>query len=119
MNLLNVTPAALEQIRDSAQKSGIDEVVLRLAAKKSADGSLEYGFGFHQSHDDDIASNFKDILVVVAPDMAPLFKGATLDYVELEPGVFNFIFINPNDANYTPPPQPASSCGSGGCSSCN
>ena len=32
-----------------------------------------------------------------------LLEGTTLDYVELEPGEHQFIFMNPNDANYTPP----------------
>ncbi len=26
-----------------------------------------------------------------------------MDYVELEAGTYNFIFLNPNDANYSPP----------------
>ena len=29
----------------------------------------------------------------------------TLDYVELEPGAFQFIFQNPNDVNYAPPSE--------------
>jgi iron-sulfur cluster assembly protein len=27
----------------------------------------------------------------------------TMDYVELEPGSWQFIFMNPNDPNYKPP----------------
>jgi Fe-S cluster assembly iron-binding protein IscA len=30
-------------------------------------------------------------------------EGATLDYVEIEPETWQFIFLNPNDANYSPP----------------
>ena len=32
-----------------------------------------------------------------------MLRGATLDFVELEPGDFQFIFLNPNDPNYVPP----------------
>jgi iron-sulfur cluster assembly protein len=32
-----------------------------------------------------------------------LLSGTVIDFVELEPGDFHFIFMNPNDANYTPP----------------
>jgi iron-sulfur cluster assembly protein len=34
-----------------------------------------------------------------------LLEGTLLDYVELEPGDWRFTFMNPNDANYTPPPE--------------
>ena len=27
----------------------------------------------------------------------------TIDYVELEPGSWQFIFLNPNDPSYVPP----------------
>jgi hypothetical protein len=26
-----------------------------------------------------------------------------VDYVEIEPDIYQFIFLNPNDANYSPP----------------
>ncbi len=26
-----------------------------------------------------------------------------MDYVEMEEGAYRFIFLNPNDANYSPP----------------
>ncbi len=29
--------------------------------------------------------------------------GATLDYVELQPGQHHFIFMNPNDPDHAPP----------------
>jgi len=33
----------------------------------------------------------------------PLLDQATMDYVEIEPGQFHFIFLNPKDPNYRPP----------------
>ena len=33
----------------------------------------------------------------------PSITGATLDYVELNPGEWRFIFINPNDPSHKPP----------------
>jgi iron-sulfur cluster assembly protein len=33
----------------------------------------------------------------------PLLSGMTLDFVEIEPGSFQFIFMNPNDPEFTPP----------------
>jgi iron-sulfur cluster assembly protein len=34
-----------------------------------------------------------------------LLNGMTLDYVELEPGDFQFIFLNPNDAGFQQPSE--------------
>ena len=40
---------------------------------------------------------------MISETSRPLLEGTTIDYVELEPGEFQFIFMNPNDANYSPP----------------
>jgi iron-sulfur cluster assembly protein len=34
-----------------------------------------------------------------------LLDEAIMDYVEIEPGQFHFIFLNPKDANYQPPTE--------------
>lgn len=116
--MITLTPAAIEQVHTSAQQSGITDAVLRLAAKQNPDGTMHYGMGFDEAKDDDLAFKFKDITVVFAGEYGPLLNGATIDYVELEPGQYHFIFLNPNDSNYTPPGSESSSgggCGSGGC----
>ena len=41
--------------------------------------------------------------VVIGRQDKALLNGATLDYVELEPGAFQFIFLNPNDPHFEPP----------------
>ena len=38
-----------------------------------------------------------------AEHYVPLLDAATLDYVELEPGEPQFIFLNPKDPTYVPP----------------
>ena len=40
--------------------------------------------------------------VVMAPEYVPLLDQATLDYIEMEPGQFHFIFLNPKDSGYCP-----------------
>lgn len=117
--MITLTPAAIEQIMASAEQSGIAEAVLRLAAKKNPDGTIEYGMGFDEIGDDDLSFKFKDVTVVFGGEYGPLLNGTTIDYVELEPGQMHFIFLNPNDANYTPPgSEQSGGCGSGGCGSC-
>ncbi len=118
--MITVTPQAAKQIRIASRESGVGNMALRLAAKKNPDGSLEYGMGFDETKDDDMVFTFDDVSVVIAPIYGPLLNGATLDYVELNPGEYQFIFLNPNDANYTSPEENAQndSCGSGGCGGC-
>jgi iron-sulfur cluster assembly protein len=115
--MITLTPSAIEQVHLSAKQNNVSEAVLRLAAKQNEDGSLEYGMGFDAAKDDDMAFKFKDITVVFSGEFGPLLNGATIDYVELEPGQHHFIFMNPNDANYTPPGTDSSASSGGGCSS--
>ncbi len=118
--MITLTSAAIEQVKNAAAQSGAEGLALRLAARKNADGTMEYGMGFDEPGDDDLAFKFGDVEIVMGGEFGPLFSGTTIDYVEIEPGQFHFIFMNPNDANYQPQGETnGGSCGSGGCSSCN
>ena len=122
--MITLTPAAVEQVRKSAQESQADGMALRLAARKNTDGSIDYGMGFDAPKEEDLLFKFDGLEVVMGGEYGPLLNGTTVDFVELDAGQFNFIFMNPNDANYTPPGDNSGSnsgggCGSGGCSSCN
>ena len=116
--MITLTPTAVEQVKAAAAQSGAESLALRLAARKNSDGTMEYGMGFDEPKDDDLAFRFGDIEVVMGGEFGPLLNGTTIDYVELD-GQFHFIFMNPNDANYQPPGESSGGCGSGGCSSCN
>ena len=41
----------------------------------------------------------------MAPEFVPLLDAATLDFVELQAGEPQFIFLNPKDATYVPPSE--------------
>ncbi len=41
----------------------------------------------------------------MAPEQVPLLDQATMDYVEIEPGQFHFIFLNPKDPSYQAPTE--------------
>ena len=101
--MITLTPAAVEQIKKSAMESQAEGMALRLAARKNSDGTMEYGMGFDEPKDDDLLFTFDKLEVVMGGEYGPLLNGTTIDFVELEPGKFNFIFMNPNDANYQPP----------------
>ncbi|AHE98863.1 HesB/IscA family protein [Thioalkalivibrio paradoxus] len=102
--MITITPAAAKQIKESAQQSGIEGASLRLAAKRSPDGGIDYGMGFEEHEkDSDLTFKSSGVNLVVEPGSVELLKNAVLDYVELEPGEHRFIFMNPNDPNYRPP----------------
>jgi iron-sulfur cluster assembly protein len=77
---------------------------LRLAAKREADGSIEYGLGFDDLGNQDQIYTSEGIDVLISDSCRELLRGTTLDYVELNPGQREFIFINPNDSRHQPPP---------------
>lgn len=102
--MITVTPAAAKQIRHSAKEGRMEGMPLRIAVTRNPDGSLHYGMGFDDTgRDTDTTFESEGIQIVVAPNSLPLLEGTTIDFVELEPGKFEFIFMNPNDPNYKPP----------------
>jgi iron-sulfur cluster assembly protein len=120
--MITVTPDAARQIRIAATQADADELGLRIAARRDADGALHYAMGFDEARGDDVVVPSEGVALVVSPAHRELLDGMTLDYVELEPGDFRFIFINPNDAGAAAPSTAGSgsapaagSCGGGGC----
>lgn len=105
---IELSATAANQIKKSAIESKLENTPLRIAATRNADNSIHYGLGF-----DDIGSGTeKDhhfesngVEIVIADSSFELLKGATIDYVELEPKQFHFVFLNPNDPNYSPPTE--------------
>ncbi len=114
-----LTPLAAEQILRavSAPQEDPDEPACLRIAAKIEDGEIVYGMGFDAAREQDVVVESYGVTLLIAPQSQDLLKGATLDFVELHPGEFQFVFINPND-----PPQ-AGGCGTrqggnGGCGSC-
>ena len=61
--------------------------------------------GFDDSKEDDVTVTSGDIEIIISASSAELLKDTTIDFVELEPEKFQFIFMNPNDPNYVPPAE--------------
>lgn len=101
--MINITPSAAKQIIQSAKQGNTEGLALRVAATRNEDNSIHYGMGFDKEKDNDIKVKSDGIEVIVSPVSADLLKDTTLDFVELEPGKHQFIFMNPNDPDYTPP----------------
>jgi iron-sulfur cluster assembly protein len=101
--MIKVTEEAAKQIKLSAKQGKAEGMPLRIAATKNEDDSIHYGMGFDDSKDDDISVASHDVEIIVSPVSAELLKDTVLDFVELEPGKHQFIFMNPNDPTYKPP----------------
>jgi iron-sulfur cluster assembly protein len=103
--MIKLTKRAAEQVRTSASEGGMEDLALRIAAKKNDDGTFEYGLGFDAVQDSDRKVESEGISIVVSEDSGQLLEGAVVDFVELEPGQAHFIFLNPQDPNYVPPSE--------------
>lgn len=116
--MITVTPGAAEQIRLASQQSDAVGLPLRIAAKYLADGSIQYGMGFDDVRENDLQVSSEGVSLLVSAASESVLNGTVVDFVELNPGEFQFIFINPNDTGVPPPAKKQSGgCGSGGCGS--
>jgi len=101
--MITVTPEAAAQISKSAEQSGVGAACLRLAARLDDKGVIEYGMGFDDKAEGDAEFESSGVRVLVSPGSVELLTGATLDYVEINPGEWRFIFMNPNDPSHKAP----------------
>ncbi len=105
--MITITPQAAEQILKSAQQQAdLKEASLRLVARLDEKGTIEYGMGFDAKAEGDAEVVAGEVKVLVSAGCVELLSGATLDYVEINPGEQRFIFINPNDPSHKPPRPP-------------
>jgi len=95
--MITITRAAAERIRQSATESGVEPPVLRVAAQRLPDGTIDFGMGFDLSRPGDTVAEVEGIHVVVAARSLEFVEGTRLDFVELEPGDFRFIFGPPEE----------------------
>lgn len=101
--MITITSKAAAQIRKSSEQADAGDMYLRLAARREDDGSIEYGMGFDDMGANDQIYTSEGVDVLISNGCKELLRGATLDFVELNPGQPEFIFINPNDPRHQAP----------------
>ncbi len=102
--MIKLSSEAAKQILISAEQNNMPSAPLRIAIKEQDDGSFHYAMGFDEQRlPGDVFVNIDKINMVVSEKSKDLAEGMTIDYVELEPGKQEFIFLNPNDPTYTAP----------------
>lgn len=92
---MKITEAAAEQIRRAAEQAGAEQMALRIAAMRREDGAVDYMMGFDEPSDEDSEMTFAGVRILVSDLSKDLLKGITLDFVELTPREFQFIFVPP------------------------
>jgi iron-sulfur cluster assembly protein len=113
--MFRVTTIAAEQIKNAAEVQDEDSA-LRVAAKIDDDGELVYGMGFDEERENDLVIQSEGITLLIAPRSQELLDQTTLDFVELRPGEFQFVFLNPKEGGCSSRTR-TDSCGpcGGGC----
>lgn len=102
--MIKISSSAIEQIKESIEQGAMQTTPLRIAIKKQDDGSFHYAMGFDEQRlPGDSFLNFDGVDLVVSEISKELAEGMTIDFVELEAGKPEFIFLNPNDPTYVPP----------------
>lgn len=102
--MIKITTAASKQISHSAEQGDMPAMPLRIAIKKQDDGSFHYALGFDEQRlPGDVFVNSDNIDMVISQTSKEYAEGMTIDYVELEAGKHEFIFLNPNDPSFVPP----------------
>ena len=94
--MMTLTSQAAQQVLKAAGQTGAQGSPLRIAARVDADGSVQYGMGFDEQREHDMLIHCEGVAVLVSPGSTSLLKGVTLDFVEFNPGEFQFIFIPPD-----------------------
>jgi len=103
--MITVTPEAAAQIKVSIEQGNTGDIPLRIAIEHKEDGRFHYLMGFDdQLRPGDQRVESEGITMVVDGISQPLANGLMLDFVELE-STMEFVFMNPNDPNYTPPQE--------------
>ncbi|WP_395693261.1 hypothetical protein [Piscinibacter sp.] len=75
--MFSLTTNAATRIRQAAVEGGMEELALRVAARREADGSITYGMGFDEAHDGEHPALLSDgVTVLIGADRHRLAAAA-------------------------------------------
>ena len=99
--ILQITEAAIKQVRRQRVRTGNEGKVLRLGVKGGGCSGLSYVIAFEDADEadpefDHVWTVEDDITVAVDPKSAKYLRGATLDYSIKNLMEGGFVFHNPN-----------------------
>ena len=103
--IFEISDAAAEQIKTAAELSESSEWPLRISLNISDQGKFNYIMGFDQSKEEDLQLKINGINILIDPESMINLKNTKLDFVAIDGSDKQFIFINPNDPDYTKPDE--------------
>jgi iron-sulfur cluster assembly protein len=118
--MIEITPAAAEQIRAALAGTPEQGMALRVAARRGDSGEIEYGMGLDErrEQDEEVVTD-AGITLLVSPPSLEQIEGTVIDFVEIEPGQPRFIFYRADQMPAQPEPEKPGgggcACGKGGC----
>lgn len=93
---ITLTDAAIAKVAELLEQEGNPELALRVAVRPGGCSGFSYEMFFDSDvADDDVASSFGSVRVIVDPSSAGLLEGATLDFKDGLQGA-GFSINNPN-----------------------
>lgn len=103
--MITLTEQAAQQVKVAIQQGQAEGLTLRIEIQQKTDGAFHYLMGFDdQEQVGDEHFESEGVKLVVGRHSKAFAQGMTLDFVDLE-GKMEFIFLNPNDPNYSAPQQ--------------
>jgi iron-sulfur cluster assembly protein len=95
--MIEITASAAERIREVLHDSG-EGLSLRVAARRDAEGAIEYGMGLDErrEQDEEVVTD-AGITLLVSPPSLDALADAVIDFVEIEPGDHRFVFYRRGD----------------------
>jgi iron-sulfur cluster assembly protein len=116
--MFQLSPAAATELLAVFERGENEGLSLRVAARLDADGELAFGMGFDEQREGDMPLLLDGVEVLIAQPSQPLLAEAMLDFVEVEPGRFGFVFVPQESENPSPASDASGACGDGGCGRC-
>jgi len=99
-----ITEEAANEIKRSSPVALLEGLHLRIAAKRQADGSVDYAMGFDEPAETDTVYTQHGIRILIGLASADLLASAVLDFAKPDDEQSSrFIFLNPNDPGFVPP----------------
>ena len=103
--MITFTDNAADELKLNFSNPDNHGLIIRFAVDTSGE-IWQYLMGFDERTKDDIHLESNGVEYIMTYAMKELLEGTTIDYDEIDKEIgYSFIFLNPNDPNYTKPTQ--------------
>ncbi len=117
---VDITPIALERLRQIQQERGLEDCVLRLYIAGGCNCSPQVTMAFDQhTYDTDYIFEVDGLRVALDPEALALLEGARVDFVQSPMGEGFTIELAPREVAHEAEHAHEHACGCGGSCGCN